>query len=111
MVLHWVGISLARCNSFSSSSLPHSDSSSPAYPFPCPPSSISPQYICSSPFNLHPKAPTLPTPPDSEGHCLFPPKSFKTSSNMNMFNFSSQPPPPPPMFATPSPQGDIFCHR
>jgi len=33
----------------------HSDSSSPSYPFPCTPSSISPQYICSSPFNPQPQ--------------------------------------------------------
>jgi len=81
----------------------HSDSSSPSYPFPCTPSSISPQYICSSPFNPQPTPPILPTPPGSDGHHLYPPKTFKPSSNM--FSFSRQQP-PPPIFNTPSPQSD-----
>ena len=73
----------------------HSDSSSPSYPFPYTPSSISPQYICSSPYNYQPNAPQLPTPPDSEGR----PSSYPTQSSYkpsrNMFHFSRQPPPPP----------------
>ena len=82
----------------------NSDSSSPPYPFPCNPSSISPQYICSSPFNPQQNPPFLPTPPDSDGHQMYPPKSFKPSSDM--FNFTRQlPPPPQPMF-TPSPQSN-----
>ena len=73
----------------------HSDSSSPSYPFPFTPSSISPQYICSSPYNCQPnqQAQQLLSPPDSEGHPSYPPQSFKSSDNM--FHFSKRLPPPP----------------
>eukprot|EP00092_Neocalanus_flemingeri_P033339 GFUD01036254.1.p1 GENE.GFUD01036254.1~~GFUD01036254.1.p1 ORF type:complete len:225 (-),score=56.04 GFUD01036254.1:128-802(-) len=81
----------------------HSDSSSP---FPCTPSSISPQYLCSSPYNYQPTAHHLPTPPDSEGH-PYPPQSYKPPPNM--FSFSKRPPPPslPHLTTfTPPTQGD-----
>jgi len=81
----------------------HSDSSSPIYPFSYTPSSISPPYICSSPYNFQPSAPQLPTPPDSESRQTQPPvDSMKPS--YNLFNFSNQFPPPnlaaqPPAFS------------
>jgi len=94
-------------DSYNSVFLHSSDSSSPSYPFPCTPSSISPtQFICSSPFNIAPTAPIFPTPPDTDGQPAYPPKCYKPS---NMFNFTRQlppiPPPPIPMpVFTPSPQ-------
>jgi len=95
-------------DSYNSVFLHSSDSSSPSYPFPCTPSSISPtQYICSSPFNAQPAASVYPTPPDTDGPNGFASKCYKSSSNM--FNFNRQlppiPPPPMPVF-TPSPQND-----
>ena len=91
----------------SSSVFLHSDSSSPSYPFPYTPSSISPQYISSSPYNFQ-SVQQLPTPPDSAGRSYsYPPQSFKPSNNM--LNFSKKIPAPPlllPPTFTPTSHGN-----
>ena len=95
-------------DSYNSVFLHSSESSSPSYPFPCTPSSISPtQYICSSPFNIQPGPTVYPTPPDTDGHNAFPSKCFKPPSTMFNFNRQLLPPPPMPVF-TPSPQNDCL---
>jgi len=92
----------------SSSVFLHSDSSSPSYPFPYTPSSVSPPYTSSSPYYLQ-SALQLPTPPDSVGRASsYPPPNIKQPSH-HMFSFVKNipvPPLPPPLDFTPPSHGD-----
>jgi len=89
-------------DSYNSVFIHSSDGSSPSYPHPYTPSSVSPQYICSSPFAIPQQVAVYPTPPESNGGQKFP-IAMKSTSH-TQFSFYQQP--SPQVLFTPLPLTD-----